>query len=300
MTKALVLSGGGSLGIAWQVGLAAGLAEAGVDLREADLVVGTSAGSAVGARIALGWDMADQLGRYRKAGTDGAGEAGRRIGAGGGAAERMQKLMELMAEAQSSDASPEETRAAIGRFALEADAGPEDRFVDSFAYLAGEGWPEGYVCTAVNAVTGEFTAWDGSRGEPLERAVASSCSVPGLFPPITVNGERYIDGGMRSGTNADLAKGHDRVLIVTLMGGTRQAAPGGDERMARYLARFDSEMAVLAEAGGKVETVGPDEGAAAVLGVNLMDAARGPEAAEAGYAQGRREAGRVGAFWATS
>src|ERR1700681_4453810 len=52
--RALVLGGGGVTGIAWETGLLAGLAEAGIDLTSADLVVGTSAGSVVGAQILSG------------------------------------------------------------------------------------------------------------------------------------------------------------------------------------------------------------------------------------------------------
>ena len=65
MDRALVLSGGGPVGIAWQSGLTVGLAEQGVQLRDADLIVGTSAGSVVGAQIALGRDLNEQVERYR-------------------------------------------------------------------------------------------------------------------------------------------------------------------------------------------------------------------------------------------
>ena len=150
----------------------------------------------------------------------------------------MAKLMELMARAAASDADPEELRAEIGRFALEAETGPEERFVDAFRYLAEESWPRRYQCTAVDALTGEFMVWDGSHGEALDRAVASSCAVPGVFPPITINGRRYIDGGMRSGTNTDLAEGHQKVLVITLMSGNRM--PVTDPRMERYQARAEA------------------------------------------------------------
>ena len=54
---ALVLGGGGITGIAWEIGVLAGLAEAGADLTGADLVVGTSAGSVVGAQVTAGADL---------------------------------------------------------------------------------------------------------------------------------------------------------------------------------------------------------------------------------------------------
>ena len=294
MTKALVLSGGGPVGIAWQTGLAAGLRRKGVDLSAADLVVGTSAGSAVGAQIALGRDMESALARYEDAlrRSDAAAAASAPGAAGGG----MVKLMELMAKAASSDAPPDEVRAEIGRFALDAETGPEERFVDGFRYLAGEAWPGRYKCTAVDALTGEFMVWDGRRGEPLDRAVASSCAVPGVFPPITVNGRRYIDGGMRSGTNTDLAEGHQRVLVISLMSANRM--PAGDPRMERYRARGEAETAVIQAAGGEVKVVGPDDEAATVMGVNLMNPAISPAAAHAGSLQGEALASELADWWA--
>ena len=115
--------------------------------------------------------------------------------------------------------------------------------------------------------------WDVPKkaGAPLDRAVASSCAVPGIFAPITINGRRYVDGGMIfCGTNADLAKGHDLVLIVSLMGASRLGATT-DPRMERYRRRMDHELMVLTDAGGSVELLAPDDEAAEVLGVNLMD-----------------------------
>ncbi|HEV2369920.1 MAG TPA: patatin-like phospholipase family protein, partial [Acidimicrobiales bacterium] len=277
MSRALVLSGGGSVGIAWQSGLVVGLAEAGVDLRTMDRVVGTSAGSAVGAQIKLGRDLADQVARYRGRAVPRGASTGQPSGSSSGTstAQRMAKLMEVMAG--SADSSPEDRRRSIGRYALEAETGPEESFVGSFSYLKGESWPSGYACTAIEAATGEFVVWEGQEGVELDRAVASSCAVPGLFPPITINGRRHIDGGMRSGTNADLVKGSDRVLIVTLMTGTR---PGIDPAWADRMRRArEKELEEIRAAGGEIATIAPDAESSSALGVNLMDGSRLLEAA---------------------
>jgi NTE family protein len=296
MTKALVLSGGGSVGIAWQTGLATGLARHGVDLSAADLIVGTSAGSAVGAQLALGGDAEERFDRYKQIETSTAPPASSNGAPDPSMAERMAKLMEIMAESMDDDGEPEARRAAIGKFALEADATPEEAFVGFFRYLHDEKWPAQYKCTAVDAATGEFVVWDEPAGVPLDRAVASSCCVPGLFSPITINGHRYMDGGMRSGTNADLAVGHDSVLIVTLM--TRERMAGAaDDRLARLFQTMDGEQKALADSGASVEIVGPDEGAAKVMGLNLMDAAVGPDAAAEGLRQGEAIAERIVKFW---
>jgi NTE family protein len=53
-THALVLGGGGEAGVAWEIGLLAGLAQRGVDLRDADVVIGTSAGAIVGTLLLSG------------------------------------------------------------------------------------------------------------------------------------------------------------------------------------------------------------------------------------------------------
>jgi NTE family protein len=269
------------------------LAGGGVDLAQADFIIGTSAGSSVGAQIALGRSLEDAVEKYRATATNRAARD-ERSAAGPAMGERFQKLIEMMAKVYTSDAPPEETRAEIGKFALEAVTAPEEQFIAGFRHLSGDGWPRRYACTAVDAVTGEFVVWDGDSGVEVERAVASSCAVPGIFPPITIKGRRYIDGGMRSGTNADLATGHDRVLLVTLIGGSRAVV---ESRFARMRERREQEMTSLRDAGAQIETLEPDDETAALIGFNLMDSSLVFDAVEAGIRQGKVEADRLRAFW---
>jgi NTE family protein len=297
MSKALVLSGGGSVGIAWQTGLAAGLARHGVVLADAQLILGTSAGSAVGAQLALGRDPEEQVARYEAASKRSSeGAAAAAAGDPGAPGDNMARLMELLGEAAKEDGSPLEIRKVIGRFALDSATFPEERFVDMFRYLAGEPWPAVFRCTAVDAETGEFEVWDAASGAELDRAVASSCAVPGVFPPITIAGQRYMDGGVRSGASTDLAAGHERVMLITLMGPGRQAL-GDDARMVAMRARAEREIEAVHEAGGTVEVVAPDAESAAVMGINLMDASLGPVAAAAGVRQGEAAAAALHDFW---
>lgn len=299
MTKrALVLGGGGPVGIAWESGLLTGFAEAGVDLSDADFILGTSAGSFVGARLAMGAKptslaapflaMADTPKTPKPAATprDPARPA-----------PDLTLLMRKMAEAASGVRPAQEVRAEIGAWALEQSPMSEDAFIQSFGRflteLPADAWPQkGYACTAVDAVDGSFRLWDKAAGVGLARAVASSCSVPGVYPPITINGRRYIDGGMRSAVNADMATGYELVVVVAI-----RVATGLGDAAQRQRQALDDEIQVLRDGGARVELVTPDEASVAAFGLNLMDGRRRPGAALAGVAQGRASAESIRATW---
>ena len=293
-TRALVLGGGGPVGIAWETGLAAGLAEGGVNLGDADLIIGTSAGSAVGAQLAMGRSPQQMYAAVAAdAGNTRPGPTRANTGAGG-AAPNLMPLMELMQKAARDDVSPDEVRKEIGAFALAAKTMGEEDFIATFGRMlaSAESWPvKKYTCTAVDAVTGEFQPWTNDSGVPLSRAIASSCSVPGIYPPITINGRRYMDGGMRSATNADLARGYDTVVVVAVTTG----AEGPMAESARK--RIEGELDTLRSSGSSVFLVGPDDASRKAFGLNLMDFTRRAGAAEAGFAQGRNEALKLRGSW---
>ena len=178
-----------------------------------------------------------------------------------------------------------EIRADIGAFALAAETISEAAFIQSFgrslSSLAPDYWPDrGFACTAVDAVDGGFHLWTKDSGVGLARAVASSCSVPGIYPPVTLKGRRYIDGGMRSGSNADQAVGYDRVVVIAI----RAGAEGPLAERAKQA--LDAEISVLTDAGAKIEVLYPDEASIKAFGANMMDSRQRPAAAKAGYAQG--------------
>jgi NTE family protein len=202
--KGLVLGGGGITGIAWELGLIAGLADHGVDLTTADTVVGTSAGSAVGAQISSGRPIADLFARQL---ADPSSEATSRMGIGA-------LVQFLFASAWPGD--ERRARARIGRAALAARTMGEPEFRRVFESMLGDApWPERkLIVTAVDAESGEAKFFDRNSDARLVDAVAASCAVPLVFPPMSVNGRRYIDGGARSIANADLAAGCDRVVVV--------------------------------------------------------------------------------------
>jgi NTE family protein len=194
----------------------------------------------------------------------------------------LSKLVAKLMESYAGVRPNEEVCREIGAWALETSVVSEEAFVASFGStlmgLPGERWPgRRFACTAVDAVNGKFAIWDNDSGVPLVRAVASSCAVPGIAPPISINGRRYMDGGMRSATNADLAKGYDVVVVVSI---SSQAAP---EVFRRPLER---ELAVLRDSGSRVELINPDAESLEAFGPNLMDFGRRPAAAASGMRQG--------------
>ncbi|HKF75717.1 MAG TPA: patatin-like phospholipase family protein, partial [Candidatus Dormibacteraeota bacterium] len=141
------------------------------------------------------------------------------------------------------------------------------------ARLPVQEWPERPLrVTAIDTEDGRFVTWERSSGVPLTLAVASSCAVPWIYPPVTIRGRRYMDGGVRSPTNADLATGHDVVVIVAPTGGLSSAL-------------LDAEVADLRRAGSRVEVVVPDAGAVEAIGPNPLDPARRAASARAGRGQ---------------
>src|SRR4029079_16972563 len=209
MPKALVLGGGGIVGVAWETAILAGLLEGGVDVRDADLIVGTSAGSVVGTSIARGHDPRELLAE-RGADPRGAATLPGRMPSPA-------EMATAFREWASYDEMTPQACAAVGRAALETPTMTENEYLARFAEHAAAGWPEAaLLMTAVDCASGELRAFDAGSGVPIERAIAASCAVPGMFPPVTIEKRRYTDGGVRSGTSADLAQrmAPDVVLIV--------------------------------------------------------------------------------------
>lgn len=294
MSRALVLGGGGPVGIAWEAGLLAGLAEGGLMAADADFIVGTSAGSVVGALVAMGREPGSIAGPII-AEADRPREIPSQVAENRPGAPNMMVLFQKMQEAASGARDPQAVRREIGLFALEARTVEEEQFIGGFGRQLAEAsdgaWPgHRYACTAVDCESGEFVVWTAEARVPLSRAVASSCAVPGVFPAITLNGRKYMDGGMRSATNADLAKEHAKTLVVALRLGAGEFA----ERMMRPLER---EMAAIRDAGGAVELIAPDEASVQAFGANLMNPRNRPASAKAGTEQGLRLARDLKRFW---
>lgn len=282
--RALVLGGGGTVGIAWEVGVLVGILEAGVDLGQADLVVGTSAGSVVGTFVASGYDMRQVL-MVQQA------TAGASQGSG------QQILLDPAGYQRISTrwwGAPEvtpELRKELGHAALAARTMSEPDWLTAITRLVGDSgeWPaKALRITGVDAESGDWIVWENECGVPLHLAVASSCTVPGIFPPVTIGDRRYVDGGVRSGTNADLAAGYDSVVIIGPL--ASEAHPLGNRQMT-------GEIRGLEATGAAVAVVVPDQETLTGFGISMMDPTKVGPAAENGLRQGRALAQQVAAVW---
>jgi len=283
--RALVLGGGGPVGRAWQSGLVSTLAAEGVMLRSADLILGTSAGAIVGAQLALELDL-----------TVAAPPPGQSVTAST-PSNAMAPLVKAMAQAARSSA-PEIQRQDIGRMALDAATMSEEQSLQRLDFLAQREWPANVRATAVNARTGESIVWHRGSGVPLERGVASSCALPGVWPPITIKGDRYMDGGVRSMLNADLATGYAAVIVVSCF---TLVLPAGvkDADQEAMNASLDAEIARLREQGARVNVITPSVEFLDLTrhGARMLDVSLASEAFQIGARQAVQEAMHVDAVW---
>jgi NTE family protein len=277
MTRAVVLGGGGVAGIAWETGVLAGLADEGVDLTKADLVVGTSAGSAVAAQLTSGLDLAELFRRQVDPAAQ-SPEIAAEFDPG--------KIAEIFGLGTGETADRAESRRRIGNAALLAETVTEQRRLDVIAArLPVHTWPETrLLIVAVDATTGEERIFDAASGVPLVDAVAASCAVPGIWPPVTIGDARYVDGGLRSAENADLARGHDVVLVFQAM-----RVPGMDD--------LDAQVETLRRQGSSVLVITADERSVDAMGTNPLDPATREAAARAGRLQGAGTAAGITRIW---
>lgn len=280
MKRALVLAGGGVAGIAWELGVLRGVGDVNPELltslRQADLVVGTSAGAAVAAQITSSATMDDLYDRQL---SEHSSELEVEL--------NIEELMTRFASAMTGASGPDDMRRRIGTLALETSTVTEAvRRVAVASRLTETSWPASMLkLTAIDAETGDLIIFTADSKVDLIDAVAASCAVPGVWPPVTIGDRRYIDGGVRSVTNADLAEGCDRILIITP---TQESAP-------QPWGSLHDEIESLSPGVAKV--VYGDEASTAAFGTNpLSPSTRGPAARE-GRRIGTAEAADIASFW---
>jgi NTE family protein len=281
MLRALVLGAGGLAAIAWETGLLQGLREHGVDLTTAGLVVGTSAGSTVAAQLGGPRDLdalvAAQLDPATSELTPDRDPA------------RLAERAAVWETLADTGGDPMPARRRMGRIALATPTVDEaTRRAVIVARLAGADWParRPLLVPVVDALTGERIVLDRDSGVPLVDAVAASCAVPGMWPPVTIGERKYVDGGVHSGTNVDLATGAD-VVVVLQSGDTRPDDTGAAD-------------ALPADARGRCLVLRPDDAYFAARGEDPLDPAVRPGCVRAGQEQAARVAAQVAARWSAA
>lgn len=292
--RALVLGGGGSAGNAWEIGIIAGLFDAGLDVTEADLIIGTSAGSTVAAQITSATQPSELLANILAQPPQprtGPVESDRGRGPSP-AANHMEITSGIIAAA--GDAA--DMRRRMGAAALEMDAASDGSRQNQWraavaARLPSQRWPERTVLiVAVDAHTGEPVVFDRHSGVELVDAVAASCANGFGVPPYSIGGSRYIDGGYRADVNADLAAGYERVLVLSPFG-VRTRKP------LEWNLHLAAQADELRARGSRVETIFPDSDSLSAFGVNVMDPSTRRPAAQGGYNQGKALAEQLIEFW---
>jgi NTE family protein len=296
---ALVLGGGGAAGNAWQIGVIAGLAEAGLDMTEAaDLVIGTSAGATAAAQVRSGIPPAELLAAVLSPPVQPVGENRERP-----PSLPMATVFDRMRAIGAAATSAADLQRAMGAFGLESDStlepGAGQRRAMVAARLPRPEWPDRpMIVVAVDAHTGELAAFDRDSGVELADAVTASTALPGLVPTVNINGERYIDGGVRSADNADLASGYAIVVVLSPLGGRSRTSPEagqfeGLRRPPEWGTDLASQVEGLRNQGSHVEVITPDADSRVAMGTNQMDPATRIPAAHAGFEQGKEEATRI-------
>lgn len=288
-SRALVLGGGGPVGRAWQTGLAAGFRDLGVDFSTADLIVGTSAGAIVGAEIALGRDMNSSLPAPAPSAVPGLSSP-----------PGFEEMMAALARAAVS-ATPEAERKKIGQMAASAQVPGEENAIarPNLAGVAGQPWPSSFQATSVNTRTGRLQVWSAASEVALEKALAASSALPGVWPPITIGADRYMDGAVSSMLNAELAQGHDRVIVVSCRDLEPGSGAGPRSPMNRALMR---EIETLRDGGSVVEVITPGAEFLELTkdGALLLNTALEPDAFDMGRRQALIEIERIRPVWSAS
>jgi len=280
-TSALVLAGGGVAGIAWEIGVLYGIEEIDPGLSAtilgADVVVGTSAGATVAAQITSGVPLAALFAAQVEETTP---ELDVSVDMG--------ELVARFAAATAGSRSPDELRRRIGDLATStATVDESSRRAVIEARLPCWQWPDRIVSiVAVDVETGEEVVFDRHCGVSLVDAVAASCAVPGVWPPVTIAGRRYMDGGVRSSTNADLAAGCSRVLVVS---------PAPPDAPTIGTSSLADEIAKCRPA--PVTVVSADTASMAAFGTNPLSPATRKPSAEAGRRLGRQQAALLAGSW---
>jgi NTE family protein len=289
MKIGLILGGGGEVGIAWEIGVLAALQEAGFEPNSCDVIAGTSAGAIVGAYVAQARpikELAD-MERLGKGVSVGAGFGAHATGPMTAATPTIPQ--EIIAALMSTEGTLEERGARLGALAQHTDVSlDETTYVRGFRTMLGtDTWPNtDFRPTSVNGHSGETKVWDRHSGIGFAAAVASSCAVPGVFPPVEFGGDLFIDTPRRPfSANLVEAKLLDAVIFVGLILPILANNNEQKEELVRQ-AVAGGLSTVTVTGGSRVQSLGAD----------LLDHSARPAAFAIGLEDGRAAAGAVKAL----
>lgn len=262
-------------------GVLLGLERAGVDALTAGHFLGTSAGSTVAAQITSGIPL-ETLFQHQVDPALQAPELKSEPHLLGLLLHSFPVLMHLL--------DPAERTRRIGQLALDTETVAEAMRRASIAgRLPVHHWPKLPLTTvAVNTATGSVALFDRQSGVDLIDAVAASCAVPGIWPPVTIGDARFMDGGMRSSDNLDLVPDTEKVLVLSPIGQHGLSMPGNG---------LASQVQLRRQAGLQTFVIEPSKEFHHEMGSNPFDATRRGPTAQAGLTQGSAMAGAVGSFW---
>lgn len=299
----LVLGAGGGPGWSYLVGtMAAVQAVTGWDPRSADLVIGTSAGAGVGALLRVGLSAPDQFATQLGDALSPAGQllADRAAGVvwsddDAVPAERSQRPASPLLIARSLAAWPPRPGLLVAG-ALPRGTRSNRALGDRVTAIAnGRDWPaEPYWAVAVRQRDGRRVVF--GRDDvttDIGSAVRASSAVPGWFEPVEVNRVSYLDGGVWSATNADLAAGlgFDAVLVVAPLsnaaGLTRNVSTNAVRR-AYHRRSLASEAGLIRHGGSPVHLIEPDATMIDQLRDVPRDGSHRAQTAEAAFSAGVR------------
>ena len=278
--RALVLAGGGLAGIAWETGILRGIADESPAtaraLLDSDVLLGTSAGSTVAAQLGSGIGLDELFARQ-------VAEESSELDPG----VHIDDITELFVTAMMPTEHDDRREAATHRCggASTATVSEAVRRAVIEHRLPSHDWPNRVLrITAIDTATGELVAFDRASGVGLVDAVAASCAVPGVWPPVTIGSRRYMDGGVGSAINLVFVDDCDAAVVLVPSGMDSPSPFGGGA--ADEIANFH----------GTALGVFADESSVAAFGRDPLDPACRMPSARAGREQGRREAAAVGVF----
>ena len=293
-TRGLVLGGGGVLGAAWMVGALVALEDVhGFDVRDSDVIVGTSAGSIIGALLSAGVSVQQMVAHQRgEPITDGplAGFSFDYEKASGGSRPKRPKLLgpgsaKMIVSGLGSVGRMPPTAVLSGFVpAGKGSLARVGHLIDAITPMDEWSPHPNYWAVTMDYESGRRVAF-GKASEPvgpLSKAVMASCSIPGWFEPIEIDGRWYVDGGTWSATNADLLAGRnlDEVYVIAPMVSFHFDRPRSLLTRLEWRWRVQvtkrciKEVDKVRSGGADVTVVGPGPEDLEAIGANLMDLPR--------------------------